>query len=112
MSYVFRDEAGAIVALSEKPIDDQWQEVSQEDPELKAFLNKKMEDDKNVMRSSDISFIRVLEDLIELMISKNMISFMDFPAAAQEKLLARRSTREKMRGEQRVSLVSLDDGLY
>lgn len=111
MPYALRDEAGAIVALSDQPIDEQWQQISQKDPELKSFIQKKMEDGKSAMQLSDINFIRVLEDLIELMISKNMISFMDFPAAAQEKLLARRSSREKMRGDQKVSLVSQDEGL-
>lgn len=111
MLFALRDDAGAIVALSEKPLNDQWQQVNPKDPALKAFLEKKMEFGKLVMETSDLDFIRVLEDLIELMIEKNMISFTDFPNAVQEKLLTRRGYREQMRGKDSVSLIGQEEDL-
>jgi hypothetical protein len=81
------------------------------DAELQLFLEKKMADGQKVMQTSDIDFIRVLEDLIDLMIAKNIISFTDFPAGAQKKLLARRGYRAQIRGEAGgVSLISQEEG--
>ena len=37
--------------------------------------------------------VRVLEDLIDLLIARDVVRFTDFPDAAQEKLLERRSMR-------------------
>jgi hypothetical protein len=37
--------------------------VDQKDSELQLFLEKKMADGQKVMQTSDIDFIRVLEDL-------------------------------------------------
>lgn len=111
MLYALRDEVGAIVALSEQQLNDQWKEVDQKDSELQLFLEKKMADGQKVMQTSDIDFIRVLEDLIDLMIAKNIISFTDFPAGAQKKLLARRGYRAQIRGEAGgVSLISQEEG--
>lgn len=111
MLYALRDNTGAVVALSEEQLNDQWQQVDSKDPALKAFIEKRVEFGKLVMQASDLEFIRVLEDLIELMIEKNMISFTDFPKAAQEKLLTRRGYREKMRSKDNVSLIGQEEDL-
>lgn len=42
---------------------------------------------------TDLTFIRVLEDVIELLVQKNLITFTDLPAPAQDKILARQNLR-------------------
>jgi hypothetical protein len=54
----------------------------------------------NRLASSDQALIRVLEDLIETLVAKNVIHFTDLPEAAQTKLLERRSLRRSLNGLQ------------
>lgn len=48
------------------------------------------------LADSDQGMVRVLEDLIETLIAKNLIRFTDLPEAAQAKLLERRSLRSSV----------------
>lgn len=48
------------------------------------------------LADSDQGMVRVLEDLIETLISKDLIHFTDLPEAAQTKLLERRSLRRSV----------------
>ena len=43
----------------------------------------------------DRDFIRAIEDVIELLMAKNLILFTDLPAKVQEKLLRRREVRQQ-----------------
>lgn len=47
---------------------------------------------------TDNSLVRVLEDLIDLMIGKNLILFTELPPHAQQKLNERKQLRRKMSG--------------
>ncbi len=58
------------------------------------------------LADSDAGLARITEDLIEILITRGLIQFTDFPPAAQAKLLERRQTRA-MLGNQ---LKLLDDG--
>jgi hypothetical protein len=45
------------------------------------------------LSESDTAIARVLEDLIDVLITRGVIQFTDLPEAAQGKLLSRRQTR-------------------
>lgn len=45
------------------------------------------------LADSDAGLARVTEDLIDILITRGVIQFTDFPPAAQAKLLERRQTR-------------------
>jgi len=60
------------------------------------------------LNESDLPFVRVLEDVIDLLIDKSLIRFTDLPLAAQNKLLQRRSTRERRQG---LSLLVDEDAI-
>lgn len=61
-------------------------------------LNDKDDTDiKQQLSSSDIEFIRVLEDLIELLISNGTIRLTDLPPKVLEKLNERKRTRKQLR---------------
>lgn len=67
-------------------------------------------DDKEVkqqLSSSDIEFIRVLEDLIELLISNGTIRLTDLPPKALEKLNERKRTRKQLKRS--LDLIGDDD---
>ncbi len=61
----------------------------------------------NPLSQSDTGLARVLEDLIEALITRGTIQFTDLPEAAQAKLLERRQTRANL--GQRLNLLPDDD---
>ena len=45
-----------------------------------------------------LEFVRVIEDLIDTLITKNIIRHTDLPAAAQRKLMLRKGLRNRISG--------------
>ncbi len=63
---------------------------------------------QRVLAESDAGLARVTEDLIDILISRGVIQFTDFPPGAQAKLLERRQTRATL--SKRLSLLDEGDG--
>jgi len=65
---------------------------------LVAFLTQQtaVDDAKETLAESDKDIARVTEDLIQLMINKNLILFTDLPNAVQQKLLGREKLRSHL----------------
>lgn len=103
MAYISRNTNGEIIAVSDSPQDDAQEYISLDNEELINFIKQapNSDDVKTVLSASDVSLIRVLEDLINTLIVKKVILFTDLPLAAQEKL----ANREKIRGH----LTTLDN---
>ena len=100
MPYVMRGPDDHIQAV--RPVVDDneaaklegWLHVEDNNPEYIAFLERELLQ-QDPFRESDIHLARVLEDLISVMIDKQIIRFTDFPAAAQKRLLDRQQMRKK-----------------
>jgi hypothetical protein len=56
------------------------------------------DDPKQTLLQSDLEFVRVLEDVISVLIEKNIIAHTELPEAARDKLLRRRDLRVKLKG--------------
>ena len=97
MPYVKRGDSNRITAVSEVAIDG-FEEVDQDDQQLAGFLNG-VDGNRHALASTDLNFIRVLEDVIELLIDKNNIRFTDLPPAAQEKMIQRQHLRHSMKNQ-------------
>lgn len=99
MIWVRRSSSGEVVAVSrEADVGDghaDWSVVADDDPELAAFVDR-LGEVASPLAMSDRAFIRVLEDLIDLLTARSVILFTDLPPAAQAKLLERRSARAAM----------------
>lgn len=112
MPYVIRDEDGQVVAVAEVPLGEDAEEVAPDHPELLALLMRtcaaEEADGEEAFVTSDLSFIRVLEDLIEVLIRRGVIALSDLPAPAQDKLMQRRALRGWLAGV--VGVVDGDDG--
>lgn len=67
------------------------------------------DDDHQSLADSDASLARVTEDLIDILLTRGLIQFTDFPPAAQAKLLQRRQTRAIL--SKRLKLLDDGDGL-
>ena len=97
MPYVQRDEEGKIIAVSvvETTSAREWVEAGMI---LNADAARKDADPAVVraLSESDRDLIRVVEDVVDLLIDRNLLRFTDLPAAAREKLMQRRALRKAL----------------
>lgn len=96
MPFVSRDERGGIIAVSQVPRDG-MQLLHAEDRELQQFL-RGLGGSAAQLSATDQDFVRVLEDVVELLVAKGVILFTDLPQSAQEKMLLRQRLRSDMDG--------------
>lgn len=94
MPYVKRDEHGRIATLN-LDAGDGLEEVPASSPELIDYV-RRLGLEQTPLQQSDMRLVRVLEDLIDLLIARDVIRFTDLPLPAQEKLLERRSIRQSL----------------
>ncbi len=95
MVYVKRDSRGAIVAVSQQA-DGQCQEaVDPGDPAVRAFMAA-LAEDQSRLDATDQDFVRVLEDVVELLIAKGLILFTELPDSAQQKIMNRQRLRSEL----------------
>jgi hypothetical protein len=104
MLYIERDNDGKILALHNKPVKGASEQKAIMDEEIIDFLNKSVDTDPwmQLLSLSDIGIIRILEDLIELLVRKNIILFTELPEEAQKKIRERKQLREKIAPDQLV----------
>jgi hypothetical protein len=91
--FVMRNEEGKIIAVSREAMPGIAESLAADDPSLMQYLRDVGVSTRTALEASDLEVIRVLEDLIEVLISRGVIQFTDLPEAAQNKLLKRRSIR-------------------
>lgn len=101
MLCVERDEKGEIVSVWRK--DDNVPDGGNKpavDEEILDFLTNNSSEDSvfRLLDATDLGLVRVLEDLIDLLVSKNVIMFSELPAQAQKKLLSRQQMRKRIAG--------------
>lgn len=123
--YIKRDQQHRVVALSliqepgfDEILEDNTQELFdflKRSPQIanQPFMMRTietLEKAKESLAKSDEEFIRVLEDVINLLTVKGYIQFTELPEKAQEKLLTRQNIRANTN---RLNLVDedLDDSL-
>lgn len=97
MPYVVKNPDGSIKAVSAVPVEQEgWEFIEATSSEYIDFLENALAM-HDPFRESDIQLARVLEDLISLLIERDLLRFTDFPAAAQKRLIARQNLRKKNR---------------
>jgi len=104
MLYIKRDSKGAVVAISSEPMTDFEASGDTPSSELDGFLALVAGSE---FQSSDLGFIRALDDVIDLLISKNVILFTELPPVVQEKYTKRAEMRE--RGREALNLLEDSD---
>ena len=111
MLYGLRDDKGNLIAISEKQVSPVWQAIDKNSEEALSFFGK-MHNSASALVDSDMQFIRVLDDLLELLIEKQIIQFTELPEPAQDKLLKRRWYRQQLKGDdETVHLLDPQDRL-
>lgn len=94
MPFIKRDNQGHITEVNLAP-GEGLVEVAPGSPELLDFM-RRMGLEHSTLQQSDMRLVRVLEDLIDLLIDRDVIRFTDLPLPAQEKLMERRSMRQSL----------------
>lgn len=95
MPYVVRDENGCIVSVLAQPAKngERW-DGSDEDINEIFSAEDATKQLQEVLVASDLSFVRVLEDLIGVLLDKGVLMLTDLPEAAQQKVLQRKEIRD------------------
>lgn len=93
MPFIVRDSEGHIAGVYNQPVEG-GEEVAADDPELALFVQATAPQGEQWVHS-DLGLARVMEDLVDILIEKNVINFTDFPHGAQKKLLERRGLRKE-----------------
>lgn len=104
MLYINRNTSGEILMLSKEPTVECSEMIAPDSPEVLSFLAGQSESSANFI-ASDLAFVRVVEDILEVLLNKGIITFTDLPEAAQQKVMERKSLRSK----NDVGLLSDDD---
>lgn len=98
LRHVYRNDDGEIEAVYSEPQAFTDEAVPIDDPELVQFLLGGQGEAtlRAHLAASDADLLRVIEDLINVLIDKNLILMSDFPEAARQKLLRRAAIRKKL----------------
>lgn len=92
MRYVLRDDKGEVISVHRDPVSGA-QVLPADHPEVLHFLKEGTE--QETYASLDANLVRVLEDLIDVLIERNVLMVTDLPAEAQQKLFERKSFRTR-----------------
>lgn len=101
MPYVQRDASGKIISLTSEA-GASGEKLPAEHPEILQFLSQNSPGTSDMSMAfllEDLKMIRAIEDVIDLLISKNVIIFSELPTAVQQKILKKRGYREKLFGQ-------------
>ena len=94
MPFIRRNASGAVDSLHRR--DEGGCEFLPDDhPDVRAFLGAAPVE-PDAFGRLDADFVRVIEDVIDTLIVKNIINITDLPEQAQAKLFARKSYRERI----------------
>ena len=96
MPYVRRDASGRIDSLHRQPGEGQAEFLADDHAEVLGFLGRDAQAGSDGFVRLDADFVRVIEDVIDTLIVKNVLNITDLPAEAQAKLFARKSFRERI----------------
>jgi len=98
MPFVRRNALGAVDSLHRRD-EGQLEFLPDDHAEVRTFLGGgSAEPPEQVERFAelDADFVRVIEDVIDTLISKNVINITDLPIEAQTKLFGRKSFRDRV----------------
>ena len=91
MPFLLRKADGSPLSLYREPQPGaDW--VAADHPDVLSFMDGDL---SSGFARLDASLIRVVEDLVDVLISRELIRITDLPLEAQEKLFSRKSFREK-----------------
>jgi hypothetical protein len=95
MPYIQRNPQGLIESVHRDAVPG-TELLPSDHPELLAFLGNEAEH-QHRFASMDAGLVRVLEDLVDVLIERNIIRITDLPIEAQQKLFERKHFRDRVK---------------
>ena len=95
MIYVKRNDHQKIIDLVFKPIEG-YEEISIHSQEITDFINASEDSSEliqEILNRLDLKMIRVIEDVIELLIDKNLILMTELPQEVQNQMMFKQRLR-------------------
>ena len=114
MPYVIRNKNGQIISFHQKTKSAKAELIGPENyQEVIEFLKETNSVDEihQILSSSDLELVRVLEDVIDLLCKNHVIAFTDLPDSAQKKLTSRKNIRAEMSGIENL-IADEDDSIF
>lgn len=102
MPFVTRNKQGMVNKLSKIAEDNEQEYLPSNHPDIRHFLytdSNNIDDPRLALDESDKDIARITEDLIHLLVQKNIILFTELPEAVQKKILAREAFRSMISGD-------------
>ncbi len=110
--YVQRDPEGRLQRVEPSPFPGHTEVLTADHAEVQHwFADDVVENSLRQLKQSDLDMIRVLEDLIDVLTTKGVLSITDLPAGAQAKLLSRSTARKALGGLSNLIQDDADHGL-
>lgn len=95
MPYVRRNAQGALISLHRQAEAQASEFLPDDHADVRAFVGATPAGNAESFARLDADFVRVLEDVIDTLVAKNLINITDLPPEAQAKLFSRKSFRER-----------------
>lgn len=110
MPYVSRDTSGRIIGISDRPGPGATENLPASHPDVMRYMEGLTPDNmRQRLNQSDLEMARIAEDLIDVLIARNILNFTDLPREAQRKLIARQKLRRNLSALS--TLVNQDDDI-
>ena len=111
MFFITRNDQNKIIRIAHEAHCDHQERLAANHPDILQFLNEAQTHPSVIakLQGSDTTLIRVLEDLVNLLVKKNLIQFTELPEAAQHKLMARKEFRSRLQQDTTTSSTLLQD---
>lgn len=100
MVYVQRDNEGLLLRVESRPFEGMTDRLAVESEELAGWLQTSKEVHSQLLglKQTDLDMIRVLEDVVSLLVEKDLINFDELPEPARRKLDERALARADLEG--------------
>ncbi len=96
MPYARRDPLGQLLSLHRQAESEAQEYLADDAPEVLAFVGQPSADGSGDRFSElDADFVRVLEDLVDTLVARNVINLTDLPLRARDKLYQRKGHRRE-----------------
>ena len=98
MPYIQRDKNGKILKISSRPLD-RGELIPLHHPDVTAFLKTRGIDPAQIetylthLKNSDTDMARTIEDIITVLLKKNLVKITDMPKYMQDKMMVRAKLR-------------------
>lgn len=101
MLYIERNELGEITAIKRDTGEPGQESTAASGGDILEFLavNASKDSMLELLATMDSGIIRIVEDLIDILINKNLIMFSELPREAQEKIFYRKQIRQRIKNQ-------------